>query len=108
MARKKRTGRGHVAGDIKAIAHKRIDVLFDIAKKAAICREFVWAQRYVIMAKRVGMRATIGIPKRWRPYYCRKCMSYLLPPHNARVRINNGRITKQCLTCGEIRRVPLK
>ncbi len=105
-AKRKRGGRGYVAGDVKAIAHQRIDVLFDIAEKAAMCREFGWARRYVTLAKKIGMRATIGIPKRWRAYYCRHCLSFLLPPHNATVRINNGMITKKCLHCGKVRRVP--
>ena len=103
----KRRGRGHMPRDIKAIAYRRIDTLFEIATKAALCHEFDWSRKYVSMAKKVGMRATIGIPQRWRPYYCRKCLSFLLPPHTAEVRIKKGRVIKKCLNCGTIRRVPL-
>lgn len=101
-------GRGYVSPRIKKIAKKRINILFELALKAAQCNEIIWARRYIELARKIGMRATIPVPKKWRPYYCKKCYSPMISGKTARYRIRKGRIIRVCLVCGHIRRVPLR
>jgi len=64
------------------------------------------ADRYVHLARKIGMRYNVRVPRKYRMYYRRKCDSFLLPGVNAEYRLNNGKITVRCLKCGHIYRHP--
>lgn len=100
-------GRGYVPPDVKAIAYRRIDTLFDLAERAGSTGNQAMADRYVKIARNVAKKATIPIPQRYKPFYCRKCSSFLLPGKTSRIRIKRGKVIRTCLVCGSISRVNL-
>ncbi len=88
------------------IAKERIEILFDMAEKQALKGRQDRANRYVQLARKIGMRYNVRIPREYRMRYCRKCDSFLLPGENAKYRLNNGKISVTCLNCGHIYRHP--
>ena len=66
------------------------------------------ARRYVLLAKRTAQKTNIRINPELNRRYCKRCLIPLLPGVTARVRIHNSRIVLTCLSCGSVRRFPLK
>ncbi|MCK4434179.1 ribonuclease P, partial [Candidatus Bathyarchaeota archaeon] len=69
------------------------------------------AQRYVDIARKVGMAARVRLPREVRLQVCRHCKSFILPGVNCRVRIKQRRephMVVTCLNCGKQMRMPLK
>lgn len=94
----------------KDIAVQRINILFTLAERMFFSHPEL-AQRYVDLARRIGMRCKVRIPRKWRRRFCRKCGSFLWPGVNCRVRIRQNRfphIVITCLKCGSQRRIPIK
>ncbi len=107
MAKFRRRGRkGRRTKEMVQIARERIEILFELAEKAALSGKLERANRYVHLARKIGMRYNVRVPKRYRMYYCRKCDSFLLPGVTADYRLNNGKITVRCRNCGNIYRHP--
>ena len=46
-----------------------------------------YSNRYVTLARKIGMRYRVRIPEEYRIHLCRKCNSYLYPGINCRIRI---------------------
>ncbi len=92
----------------RRIALERMDVLLHLAEKEALARHEVRARRYVDLARRIGMRYNVRVPPEFRRRFCKKCLAYLVPSLNARVRVGSGRLTVTCLTCGSIQRLPYR
>jgi ribonuclease P protein subunit RPR2 len=90
----------HVAGE-------RIDILFNLAEEEASAQNFHRANRYVELARKIGMRYNVRIPRRYKRRYCRNCHAYLVPSHNLRVRISNKKIVYFCENCGHYTRMPM-
>jgi ribonuclease P protein subunit RPR2 len=80
--------------------------LFRLAEREAIARRDGRARRYVELARRIGMRYNVRVPRVFKRTFCRSCGAYLVPAHNARVRVSAGRIAITCLACGAIHRMP--
>ena len=100
-------GRGPLSA--KAIARERIDILFGLAFQMARDRPDL-ANRYVELARRIGMRCRVRIPKRWRLWVCKGCGGLLAPGVSCRVRLRQDRephLAITCLRCGEVRRLPI-
>lgn len=91
-----------------AIAKERIVILFQQAEKKAILGELDLADRYVEIARKIGMRYNVRIPKDLKRRFCKNCYSYLLPGLTCRQRMKKGIVTIHCLQCNKIMRYPVK
>ncbi len=88
----------------KRIAENRIRILFQEAKKAALKDEFDRADRYVELARKIGMRHNVSIPSKYRRRVCKRCYSYLHPSKTCSVRLKKGKLISRCFICGTINR----
>lgn len=95
---------------VREIALKRIRKLFELAIEALHERPDL-AQRYVEIARRIGMRARIRMPRENRILICRHCKRFIFPGVSSRIRIQPRRephIVITCLYCGGHMRKPLR
>lgn len=92
----------------RAIARERIRILFAEAEQAALEGRLDRADRYVELARRIGMRYQVPIPRELKPFVCRRCGAYLLPGETSRVRTRGTAVATTCLRCGHVRRVPFR
>ncbi len=92
---------------IKDLAVQRINRLFELADQ-----EFEEnpkrSDRYVLLARRIGMRFRVRFPKTLKRRMCKHCRSYLVPGSSARVRLRGRYITVTCLRCNKQMRYPYK
>ena len=88
------------------IARERIDILLEQARAQAIAGDLDLASRYAQLARRIGMRYKVKMPRGFNLTFCRKCHTYLVPGRNSRTRIHQGRLVRQCLKCGAQYRIP--
>jgi len=108
MYRQKR--RASARRKIRRVALERIHILFGRAREVFGCQP-VFAQRYVDLARRVGMRYKVRIPSEFRMMVCRHCKGFILPGRNCTVRIRPERephVVITCLRCGGRMRIPFK
>ena len=94
----------------KRIALERISILFKTAIEA-FDREPDLAQHYVNLARKIGMRYKVRIPREFRRMVCRHCKGFMLPGKNCTVRIRQERephLVFTCLRCGRHMRMSLK
>jgi ribonuclease P protein subunit RPR2 len=94
----------------KRVAMQRIKTLFRLAKET-VHEDQALAQRYVEIARKIAMAASIRLPREYRLQVCRYCKSFILPGVNCRVRIKQRRephLVMTCLNCGKRMRVPLR
>lgn len=91
------------------IAKERIGILFRKAGEE-FERNPSLSNRWVKMARNIATRYNIRIPKEFSRRFCRKCLSYLVPGKNARVRTNPRQkaVIIKCLECGSITRLPYR
>lgn len=87
----------------KAVALERIKKLFEEAGKT---EEQSLANRYVELARKLGMRYKVRIPPELKRRYCKHCYAYLIPSKNCRVRVARGKVIYLCLNCKHFTRVP--
>ena len=95
---------------IKQIAHQRIEILFEQAKKVRRSDPKLAAQ-YVDLARRIAMAAKIRFPLEFRRQTCRECNSFFVHGVNCRVRVKQKRephVVVTCLNCGSQTRIMLK
>ncbi|HEX17117.1 MAG TPA: hypothetical protein ENG60_01695 [Thermoplasmatales archaeon] len=92
----------------RQIARRRIKELFELAKDEARKGRLDRADRYVEIARKIGMRYLVRIPKEYRLLFCKRCHKFLLPGVNCRVRINRKKLVIFCYNCKGYRRIPLK
>ncbi len=91
------------------IAKERIQILFDLAK-----REFKnnpnYSNRYVELARKIGMRYNVIIPKDLKRLFCKKCYSYLVPGFNSIHRTNRNQQSMEvrCKNCNNMMRFPYR
>jgi ribonuclease P protein subunit RPR2 len=91
------------------IARERIEILFRLAREA-FREDRELSKRYLALAKRIGMRARVQIPRELKLFVCKGCGSLLIPPENCRVRVRsdgNPRVVLTCLDCGRVKRFPM-
>jgi len=89
------------------IAGERIDILFDLAEEEALAHNLHRADRYVELARKIGMRYNVRIPRRYRRRFCKHCRCYFLPSINCRVRVRGDRTVIFCENCGSYTRMPI-
>lgn len=93
-------------GQERRIATERIEKLFALAESEALAGNFPRADRYVDLARRIGMRYNVRLPSAFKRRVCKGCRAFLLPPKTARVRIGDSRVVTTCLKCGTVMRFP--
>ncbi|MFQ6072382.1 MAG: ribonuclease P protein component 4 [Methanosarcinales archaeon] len=90
---------------IKDIAKQRIERLFELAEQ-----EFKThperSNRYVQLARKIGMRYRVRLPKPLKRRICKHCYSYLVIGNNARVRLRRNYVAVTCLCCNKQMRFP--
>jgi len=93
----------------RRIAEERIDSLYGFAREVFGENQSL-ANRYVEIARRIGTRCRVRIPRELKRLTCKKCGALLVPGTNCRVRIRPDRgttVTVACLNCGNIKRYPV-
>lgn len=90
----------------KDIAYERMVYLFDLAGRE-YAESPVRSNRYVSLAKRIGMRYRVSLPSELKRKMCKGCGSFLSPGASCRVRLKDGRLNIACLNCGRVQRYPL-
>jgi ribonuclease P protein subunit RPR2 len=90
------------------IAMERIELLMREADKAALQGRLPMADRYVELARRIGMRYNVRVPRAAKRRFCRGCYGYLLPGVTSRTRLKRGRVVTTCTQCGHVMRMPLR
>ncbi|MBI4895696.1 MAG: ribonuclease P [Candidatus Aenigmarchaeota archaeon] len=93
-------GRNKPIDQIK-IAKERIVILFDQAEKAAESKKKGSADRYVEMARKIGMRYNVRIPSNLRRKFCRKCKRFLYKNLSADIKEEKGFLKITCINCGK-------
>ncbi|MBS3817440.1 MAG: hypothetical protein KGY76_07760 [Candidatus Thermoplasmatota archaeon] len=88
----------------RRIAKNRIRILFEEAKKAALADELERADRYVELARKIGMKHNVSLPSKYKRRFCKNCYSYLHPGRSCRVRLKDGILVSRCSGCGTINR----
>ena len=90
---------------IKDIARQQIQRLFELAESISVMRPES-SDRYVHLAKQIGMRNRVRIPAHLKRRMCRHCEKYLVPGRTCRVRLNGTNVVVTCLACGRQMRYP--
>ncbi|MAG52327.1 MAG: ribonuclease P [Nanoarchaeota archaeon] len=91
----------------KQIARSRIKKLFEEADKA-FKKNKKLSNRYVEIARKIGMKLNLKMPKKYKRQFCRHCYKYLKNGVNSRVRTNKGKVVIYCMECKKYTRIPLK
>jgi ribonuclease P protein subunit RPR2 len=90
------------------IARGRIDDLFALAEREAATGHPELANRYVEIARRVGMRYNVRLLPEYRELHCRGCAVFWVEGQTVRTRLRAGHRVRTCLRCGRIRRTRLR
>ena len=90
----------------KRVAQDRIDTLFTLAEREALDGNWARADRYVGLARNIGMRYNVPTGQLNRLRLCRGCHAFLMPSATAKIRVGRDRITCTCLKCGRVTRFP--
>jgi ribonuclease P protein subunit RPR2 len=91
------------------IAKERIEILFRLAEK-----EFKKyperSRRYIQLARKIGLRYNVRLPKEVKRKFCKNCNSLLIPGTTEQVRIDSKTktVARKCLKCNKVFRYPYK
>ena len=89
---------------VSEIGTVRISRLLDMAEEAVRAGRPDRAHRYVDLARRIGMKTRVKIPRERR--YCKQCLMPMMPGVNCTVRLSGHKVVITCGTCGKVRRIP--
>ena len=106
LRRRGRRGR-RTAAMIRA-AQERIQDLFSLAETDARRSPNNLSRRYVLLARKIGMRYNVRLLREYRDVYCRGCSTFWVEGRSVRTRLRAGRRTQTCLQCGRVRRTAIK
>ena len=104
------SSRRHKPAWQKSLAKERIENLFTEADHCFTERP-KRAHRYTALARAIGMRYKVQIPRHLKRRFCKHCYSYLRPGVNCTVRLSQKRYPKvvvTCKECGKVMRIPYK
>jgi ribonuclease P protein subunit RPR2 len=90
------------------VASERVTELFGLAEAEAAGGPNGYTDRYVALARKVGMRYNVRLLPEYRELYCRGCSAYWVEGRTVRTRLRSGRRVRTCLVCGRSRRVPIR
>jgi len=79
------------------IAKERMEILLKEAEMVQGSEPDL-ARRYIKLAKKIGMRYNVHVPKDLKRKYCKYCYSFL--PSKGR-RLKSGTVTIKCLWCNK-------
>jgi ribonuclease P protein subunit RPR2 len=88
------------------IARERVSDLFGLAEREARGPHPELADRYVALARRIGMRYNVRLRREYRELYCRSCSAFWVEGRTVRTRLRSGCRVRTCLRCGHQRRRP--
>jgi ribonuclease P protein subunit RPR2 len=88
-------------------AAERIITLFDEAE-ASFSKDTALSDRYIQLALKISTRYKVRLPLELKKRYCNNCHTYLKPPLNCRIRLNQGKIVYHCLNCDSCMRYPFR
>ena len=83
---------------VKEIALEKIIHLFNEARSNSSM-----ADRYVELARKIGMKSNVNIPKEFKRRFCKHCYKYFRSG-NYRVRTRNKVVVYYCLNCKKFMR----
>jgi ribonuclease P protein subunit RPR2 len=86
------------------VARHRVSDLFGLAERESLSGHFDLADRYVSLARRIGMRYNVRVLGEYRELFCRSCSAYWVEGRTVRTRIRSGHRVRTCLRCGHRRR----
>ena len=89
------------------VARERISDLFALAETEAKRGDGTLPNRYVALARRIGMRYNVRLPPEFGALYCRGCSTFWIEGRTVRTRLRGGHQVRTCLRCGRARRLPL-
>ena len=90
------------------VAQDRISDLFGLAEQESRTPGSVLPDRYVLLARRIGMRYNVRLLREYNERFCRGCGTYWVEGRTVRTRLRAGRRSRTCLKCGRVRRTPLR
>jgi ribonuclease P protein subunit RPR2 len=100
--------RGRRTGTMVRIARERLTGLFQLAEQESARGHGELADRYVTLARRIGMRYNVRLPREFRELYCRRCSAFWVEGRTVKTRLRGGRRVRTCLRCGGARRTSLR
>jgi ribonuclease P protein subunit RPR2 len=91
------------------IARERIQILLGLAEKE-FKKHPERSRRYIELARKIGLRYNVRLPKQLKRKFCKNCNSLLLPGVTSRIRIDskNKILNIKCLKCEKIYRYRYK
>lgn len=92
---------------MKKIYRDEIDRLLWLAKGCSESNP-AQARKYIHTAHKIRTRFRIALPPEIKQQYCKKCMTDFYSTKNVRYRISKGRVTRECLYCHDLWRVPIR
>lgn len=90
----------------REIARERMTRLFELSADAHELHPDR-SDRYVQIARQIGTRTRVRMPRHLKSLFCKHCGCYL-PASGARTRLRDGVLTATCLRCGTQARRPYK
>jgi len=101
------TRRGRKPKWQQRIAKERIKILFDLAEKE-LRRNIERSRRYIELARKIGLRYNVRLPRKLKRKFCKNCNTLLIPGLTSRVRMDSKRklLIVKCLSCQKIYRYP--
>ncbi len=87
------------------VALERIADLFAQAERESTGTLPDLSDRYVALARRIGMRYNVRLLPEYQELYCRGCSRYWVEGRTVRTRLREGVRVRTCLGCGRRRRV---
>lgn len=105
---RRRGRRGRRTAAMIRAAQERIQDLFSLAEAETRRSPNNLSRRYVVLARRIGMRYNVRLLREYRDLYCRGCSTFWVEGRSVRTRLRAGRRTQTCLSCGRVRRVLIK
>ncbi len=91
------------------IAMKRVKELLELADERYEDEKLRgYSHKYVKLAWSYVLKYKLKLSKEDKDRFCKKCLHFLKPGKNYRVRSYRGRVIKTCLECGHVKRVPIE
>jgi len=98
-----------IPGRLRRIARERIRILLREAEKN-FPRHKERSNRYIELARRIGMKYKVRLPKKYKRRICPYCYSYIRPGVNCVVRLRPKErcVVWHCMECGKDKRYPYR
>jgi ribonuclease P protein subunit RPR2 len=85
----------------KELAQKAIEKYFSMAEKM-FKEDGKLSDKYVKDARKTAMKFKVRIPTKYKRRMCKKCLSYLVPGVNCRIRVHKKNVITYCFNCKNI------